>query len=78
MDTDGEAPIDPRDPDADGGLTGIIIGFAIKVSNGLGVGFLEKVYENALVHELMKAGLDVAQLEPLDGIVKGGGTTDGH
>ena len=29
-----------------------IIGAAYRVSNILGVGFLEKVYENALVHEL--------------------------
>jgi GxxExxY protein len=31
------------------------------VLNTLGVGFLEKVYENALAHELRKAGLTVAQ-----------------
>ncbi|MEO6726424.1 MAG: GxxExxY protein, partial [Blastocatellia bacterium] len=30
-------------------LTEAIIGCAIKVSNTLGAGFLEKVYENALV-----------------------------
>jgi GxxExxY protein len=29
--------------------------------NTLGSGFLEKVYENALAHELRKAGLSVAQ-----------------
>jgi GxxExxY protein len=29
--------------------------------NTLGPGFLEKVYENALAHELRKAGLGVAQ-----------------
>lgn len=33
----------------------------MKVSNTLGNGFLEKVYENALVHELRKVGLTVAQ-----------------
>jgi GxxExxY protein len=42
-------------------VTELIIGCAYKVSNGLGCGFLEKVYENALVHELRKAGLSVAQ-----------------
>jgi GxxExxY protein len=41
-----------------------------------GTGHLEKVYENALVHRLRKAGLDVKQQEPLqvfdeDGIVIG-------
>ena len=47
--------------DEHGDLTEQIIGCAIKVSNGLGVGFLEKVYENALVHELRKSGLSVEQ-----------------
>jgi GxxExxY protein len=38
-----------------------IIGCAMKVLNTLGVGFLEKVYENALAYELRKAGLVVSQ-----------------
>src|SRR3954462_14887194 len=38
-----------------------IIGCAFVVSNTLGAGFLEKVYENALAHELRKAGLAVLQ-----------------
>ena len=38
-----------------------IVGCAIAVSNALGAGCLEKVYENALLHELRKAGLAVAQ-----------------
>ncbi|WP_243317281.1 GxxExxY protein [Geothrix paludis] len=42
-------------------LTSQIIGCAYKVANELGSGFLEKVYENALAHELRKAGLNVAQ-----------------
>jgi GxxExxY protein len=42
-------------------LSEIIIGRAFVVSNTLGVGFLEKVYENALAHELRKAGLKVRQ-----------------
>lgn len=52
-----------------------IIGCAFAVSNVLGVGFLEKVYENALVHELRKAGLAVAQQHGMtvryDGVVVG-------
>ncbi|MCB0127366.1 MAG: GxxExxY protein [Caldilineaceae bacterium] len=36
------------------GITEKIIGCAFRVSNTLGTGFLEKVYENALVHELRK------------------------
>lgn len=43
-----------------------VIGCAYKVSNGLGNGFLEKVYENALQHELLKSGLRVAQQYPID------------
>ena len=45
-------------------LTEKIIGCAMAVSNTLGVGFLEKVYENALVIELRKAGLKVEQQKP--------------
>lgn len=56
-------------------LTEKIIGCAYKVSNGLGCGFLEKVYENALAHELRKAGLRVRQQHPIqvfyDGVVVG-------
>jgi GxxExxY protein len=42
-------------------LTHCIIGCAMQVSNELGVGFLEKVYENALAIELRKQGLIVEQ-----------------
>lgn len=42
-------------------VTEIIIGCAFKVGNTLGVGFLEQVYENALVHELGKTALKVEQ-----------------
>lgn len=42
-------------------LTSRIIGCAYRVANELGSGFLEKVYENALAHELRKAGLGVVQ-----------------
>ena len=34
-----------------------VIGCAFRVANVLGPGFLEKVYENALLHELQKTGL---------------------
>ena len=40
-------------------ITEKIIGCAFAVSNTLGSGFVEKVYENALAHELRKAGLAV-------------------
>lgn len=39
-------------------LTGQIISCFYKVYNTLGYGFLEKVYENALVHELLLSGLN--------------------
>jgi GxxExxY protein len=42
-------------------LTHCSIGCAMQVSNALGTGFLEKVYENALVIELRKQNLEVVQ-----------------
>ena len=42
-------------------LTKEIIGKAFRVSNTLGPGFMEKVYENALVYELRISGLSVHQ-----------------
>jgi GxxExxY protein len=42
-------------------ITKTVIGCAYTVSNSLGCGFLEKVYENALVRELVKQGLKVKQ-----------------
>jgi GxxExxY protein len=57
-----------------------IIGCALVVSNALGVGFLEKVYENAMAHELRKAGLLVEQQHPVtvhyDGVVVGSYAAD--
>jgi len=59
-----------RDP-----LTAEVIGCAYEVANTLGHGFLEKVYENALMHLLRKKGLRVEQQYPInvhfDGIVVG-------
>lgn len=46
-------------------LTEKIIGCAHKVSNTLGIGFVEKVYENAHFHELKKDGLKVLQQYPI-------------
>ena len=45
-------------------LTEKIIGCSFTVSNELGVGFVEKVYENALVHELRKRDLICLQQHP--------------
>jgi GxxExxY protein len=52
-----------------------IVGCAYKVCNTLGCGFVEKVYENALVVELKKSGLKVEQQRNVnvlyDGVVVG-------
>lgn len=49
----------------DDALTERIIGCAYAVDNGLGSGFLEKVYENALLLELESSGLEVKRQLPL-------------
>jgi GxxExxY protein len=46
-------------------LTEKIIGCAFKVHSKLGTGFLEKIYENALMIELNKAGLSAQQQYPI-------------
>ncbi|MCL4523874.1 MAG: GxxExxY protein [Acidobacteria bacterium] len=57
------------------GITQKTIGCAFEVANKLGCGFLEKVYENALAHEIRKQGLAVQQQFPVavsyDGVVVG-------
>jgi GxxExxY protein len=56
-------------------ITEKVIGCAYMVTNTLGHGFLEKVYENALAYELRKTGLVVEQQRSIkvryDGIVVG-------
>ena len=56
-------------------LTEKIISPAFEVSNALGIGFVEKVYENAYAHLLRKNGHRVIQQHPIkvifDGIVVG-------
>lgn len=47
-------------------LTERIIGCAYRVSNTLGCGFLEKVYENALLYELNGLGLIVEQQKSIE------------
>ena len=48
-----------------------VIDCAFEVSNRLGVGFLESVYENALCVELSNKGLSYQQQKPLKVIYKG-------
>lgn len=56
-------------------ITEKIIGCAYTVSNSLGIGFVEKVYENALTHIIRKSNLKVIQQHPIkvnfDGVVVG-------
>jgi GxxExxY protein len=56
-------------------LTERVIACAFKVQNTLGCGFLEKVYENALLHECRKAGLSVSSQHAIcvayDGVIVG-------
>ncbi|WP_216856024.1 GxxExxY protein [Acidisphaera sp. S103] len=44
-----------------GSLTERIIGCAFKIANVLGHGFIEKVYENAVTHEMRKSRPRVVQ-----------------
>ena len=56
-------------------LTERIIGIAFEVSNTLGIGFVEKVYENSYAHLLRKNGFRFIQQHPIkvvfDGVVVG-------
>jgi GxxExxY protein len=49
------------DEDRYNAITERIIGCAYKVASKMGYGFFELCYENALAHELRKAGLKVEQ-----------------
>lgn len=66
---------DERRCRTDDEITEVVIGAAFKVANSLGTGFLEKVYENALRHELSKAGMSIKQQSPIkveyDGTIVG-------
>ncbi|HEY1663875.1 MAG TPA: GxxExxY protein [Verrucomicrobiae bacterium] len=56
-------------------LAGKVIGLAMKVHTALGPGFLESIYQNALVHELKKAGIPFESQKPIavnyDGVLVG-------
>ena len=61
-------------------LCGQIIGLAMKVHSTLGPGFLESVYQNALIWELRKAGIKAEAERPIsvryDGQIVGAFTAD--
>ncbi len=46
-------------------LCGEVIGLAMKVHSALGPGFLESVYQNALIWELRKSGFKVEAEKPI-------------
>jgi len=46
-------------------LTHAIIGAAIRVNKGLGVGLLESAYDKSLCHELEKLDLDISRQPPM-------------
>jgi len=56
-------------------LTGRVIGLAMKVHRALGPGFLESVYQKALLYELARAGFKVESDEPIqvryEGVIVG-------
>jgi GxxExxY protein len=70
-----EDELDPRSIDPPGykhsGLTKQIIEAFFKVYNTLGYGFLEKVYENAMLLELQRMGLVVRSQHPIVVIYEG-------
>ncbi|RYG59428.1 GxxExxY protein, partial [bacterium] len=72
MDADKMDRVDPEEINS---ITRRIIGCAFEVGTELGIGYLERIYENALVHEMRKQGLKVQQQVALqvfyDGIVVG-------
>ncbi|MGC9453436.1 MAG: GxxExxY protein [Phycisphaerae bacterium] len=55
---------------AHGDLTGRVLQAAFEVSNQLGCGFLENVYENALSAELSSRGMEVSRQVPIRVIYK--------
>jgi GxxExxY protein len=61
-------------------VTRRIIGCAFRVANTLGRGFVEKVYENALAHEMQKCGLGAVQQRGIvvfyDNVIVGDYTVD--
>jgi len=57
--------------DLNGALSERVIGAIFEVANTLGVGFLEKVYERALVKELRLRGMRVDVQAPLEVTYKG-------
>ena len=69
MNADERGLLAPSTPIND--LSQEVIGAAMRVHNTLGCGFLEKVYENALIVELAKANIEVQQQLAIQVIYEG-------
>jgi GxxExxY protein len=69
MNTDKRRKMDQRIEE----LTERVLGAVFEVANALGSGFLEKVYERALVRELGARGVRAAAQVPLEVKYKGYG-----
>jgi GxxExxY protein len=69
MNADERGLLSPSAPIND--LSREVIGAAMRVHNTLGCGFLEKVYENALIVELAKANIEVEQQLSIQVIYEG-------
>ena len=52
-------------------ITASVIEAAFRVHNALGSGYLEKVYQNAMMIELTESGLRVAERYPIDVYYRG-------
>ena len=66
MNQDRTTPVATEEPRSEiNRITERIINCVYRVSNTLGSGFLEKVYENAVAIELWKNGLRVEQQRPI-------------
>ena len=68
--------MDPAERERFNALIEEVIGAVYEVARTLGAGFLEKVYERALVKELRLRGLRVAAQVPIQVSYKGEGVGD--
>lgn len=67
----GPALVSGMTTDLNEALSARVIGAVFEVANVLGAGFLEKVYERALVKELRLRGMRVEAQAPVEVIYKG-------
>jgi GxxExxY protein len=61
----------PKEKNGNYDLAGKVIGFAMNVHSEMGPGFLEAVYENALLSDLKKARMQVEWQKPIKVVYNG-------